>query len=83
MTDQRLGKRNGLGELELSPSQTISGGALPPKPYETIGLENGYFVVLDQQISNEDERALVLELQGIIQSYAAPKKTSKTVEPSE
>ena len=83
MTDPRLGKRNALGELELAPNQTISGGALPPKPYETIGLEGGYFTVLDQQISNESERALVLELQGVIQSYAAPKKASKTVEPSE
>lgn len=72
--DKRLGKKNADGELAVSPTVSISGAALPDKPYTTVGLSNGYFVVLDTFISDDNRDELLAELRGIVQSYAKPSK---------
>ena len=75
--DKRLGKKGKDGAYETRPSLSISGAELPPTPYTTIGLEHGYFVVLDQFMSNEHRDSLVTELQGLIQSYRKVSPKSK------
>lgn len=69
---KRIGKQ--LSDSVQWPETTLSGSALPVKPYETIGLGGGHFVVVDSQISKEAEQALVLELTGLVKSY--PTKTT-------
>jgi hypothetical protein len=75
--DNRIGKKKASGEYEAYPSVTMSGKPLHPKPHTTIGLENGYFVVQDVFIKQEKHDAILAELRGVVQSYAAPKASNK------
>lgn len=76
--DPRLGIKK--ADKREYPTQSISGGALPPKPYTIIGIGSSeYFAVQDTFISGEKVNTLVLELEGIVQSY--DNKKSKPVIP--
>lgn len=81
--DKRLGIKNGVKGREL-PLLTLNGKALPPKPHETMGLGETFFVVLDPYLKPAKRDALIAELQDIVKGYtSAPAKPSKTVEKSE
>lgn len=77
--DKRLGIKHGAKGREL-PLLTLSNKPLGEKPYETMGLGETYFVVLDPYLKPVKRDALIAELQGIVQSYSTPAKPSKTTD---
>lgn len=78
MKNPRLGTKNEQGEITSRPTQTISGLPVPPRPYSTIGISDGYFAVLDSHIDPKRRNELVLELQKLIApAKPAPKTSAK------
>jgi hypothetical protein len=77
--DKRLGRT--VGETREYPEVTLLERELPQKPYSTIGLEDGYFVVINGREKADARDKAVLELTGIVQSYKVnPKAPAKSIE---
>ena len=81
--DKRLGKRGKDGNVIQNPNETVSGRRLPPKPYSTLEIGNGYFVVPDTfPAAGLSEAVAELKRQiepSVPPPSATPRATSKAV----
>jgi len=56
--DKRLGKRGKDGSVIQNPNETVSGRPLPSKPYSTLEIGGGYFVVKDTFPATDDSETI-------------------------